>query len=61
MQSGLQEIVRIFAHWVIVCCGQLRENYKSSPHFWATLINCEAYTYMHKFGEPLWLSGKVME
>jgi hypothetical protein len=26
---------RIFAHWVIVCIGQVFENYQSSPHFWA--------------------------
>jgi hypothetical protein len=28
------QIERIFAQGVIVCFGQLHENYISSPHFW---------------------------
>jgi hypothetical protein len=37
LQGG--QIGQIFAQRVIVCFGQLRENYKRSPHFWATLFN----------------------
>jgi hypothetical protein len=29
------QIGRIFAHWALVVFGQLFENYRSSPYFWA--------------------------
>jgi hypothetical protein len=33
------QIGRFFAQCVNVCFGQLHENYRNSPHFWATLFN----------------------
>jgi hypothetical protein len=36
-QQG-DQIGRIFAQSVFVCCEQLHENCWSSPHFWATLF-----------------------
>jgi hypothetical protein len=38
------QIGRIFAQWVIVCFGQLHENYRTCPHFWATLFKCKVYS-----------------
>jgi hypothetical protein len=33
------QIGRIFSQWVFVSFGQFLEDYRSNPHFWATLFN----------------------
>jgi hypothetical protein len=38
-ETGWPDWRRIFVQWVIVCFVKLYENYRSSPHFWATLFN----------------------
>jgi hypothetical protein len=41
-QQG-DQIGRIFDHWLIIHFGQLLENHKSSPHFWATFFYGNGY------------------